>query len=300
MTDEPSKKTDQDQPARLAGAPIEPAASTEITPAGGAELSDTPEPELMPRMTLSEHLEDLRRRLFYAVAGLFGAVAISLLFGKELLRWITGPFHQAMQEVGKGEGALKVLEVTGAFYMYLKISLYAALVLASPWIFYHIWMFVGAGLYKKERRYVKLAVPFSTVLFIAGAWFAVFLSIPAMKFFIKFGDSMGVDPNFTLQHYVEFMTNLVLAFGLVFQMPLVVLVLARVGILNMKRLQHYRRHVIVICAGVAAFLAPPDVFSMVAMLVPMWVLYELGIGLAWFLVLRNQKPQEQDQEPAEA
>jgi sec-independent protein translocase protein TatC len=122
--------------------------------------------------------------------------------------------------------------------------------------------------------------------------FATCLSIPAIKFFIGFGDGMGIKPIIMLDDYVSFMTNLLLAFGVVFQVPLVVLVLARVGLVEMKTLRHYSRHVIVAMAVVAAVLAPPDLWSMIFMLLPMWLLYELGILLAWALVFRKKTTED--------
>ena len=134
-----------------------------------------------------------------------------------------------------------------------------------------------------------------SVLFVAGAAFAVVLSIPAIKFFIQFGNDLGIRPIITLDEYVGFMTNLLLAFGAVFQVPLVVLVLAKVGLVDMPRLRRYRAHVIVAMSVIAAVLAPPDLLSMLAMMLPMWLLYELGILLAWATVFRK-KPAEADDE----
>lgn len=272
--------------------PVEPVAHADLR---GDEPATAPEADLdedsdgeMAKMTLGEHLEDLRKRLFYCILGLFLGSIVGLALGGPLLEWITAPFHAAMAKIGRGDDALNVTQVAGAFSMYLRVGLYFGLVAASPWIFYHIWMFVGAGLYKRERRWVELAVPFSALLFLLGAAFAVRLSIPAIEFFVGFGVKMGIKPIITLDDYVEFMIKLVLAFGVIFQMPLVVLVLSKVGIADMKRLHYYRRHVIVACAAISALLAPPDVLSMIAMLLPMWVLYEVGILLSWLLIFRRR------------
>ena len=247
----------------------------------------------MPAMTLGEHLDDLRRRLFYSAGGLALGVVLCLIFGKQIMVWIETPFVAALTSMGK-DPSLAVTTVTGAFGTYLRISVYAGLVLSSPWIFYQLWSFVAAGLYARERRYVWLALPFSLSLFLLGAVFAAYLSIPAIKFFISFGDEMGIKPIILLDEYVSFMTNLLLAFGAVFQVPLVVLVLARVGLVQAQTLRRYRRHVIVAMAAVAAVLAPADVFSMMAMLVPMCLLYELGVFLAWLLVFRKKRTVSDD------
>ena len=253
----------------------------------------------MKHMTIGEHLDELRKRLFYAVIGLFIAVVACLFFGKSLIRAIELPFTQAVARAAeKAPGkidqhtALKFTDVTGPFTMYLKISFFAALVIAAPWVFYQLWMFVAAGLYQRERKWVQISIPFSVLLFLLGAWFAVFLSIPAIEFFILFGAGLDMEPIVTLTDYVDFMTNLVLAFGVVFEMPLVVLLLAKIGLMDMKKFNHFRPHVVVIIAVIAAVLAPPDFWSMVAMILPMWVLYEFGVLLAWLLILRKQKPVE--------
>ena len=291
-------------------APVEPAVSDEplheglvpgdspLAESAPAALDEMPEADEdgMVRMTLGEHLEDLRKRLFYCILGLFLGAVIGLLLGTDLMQWITGPWASAMAGIpGMEKAALNVTQVTGAFSMYLRISLYFGLVLSSPWIFYHLWMFVGAGLYANEKRWVKLAVPASALLFFLGAAFATQVSIPAIKFFVHFGQKLGINPIITLDDYVEFMIKLVLAFGIIFQMPLVVLVLSKVGIATMKRLRHYRRHVVVACAAIAALLAPPDVLSMLAMLLPMWVLYEVGILLSWLLIFRHRPTEDTDE-----
>lgn len=246
------------------------------------------EGEHMPRMTLIEHLDELRRRLIYAGLGMVVALAACLAVGRQILALVEAPFAAAMQGLGISP-QLAVLSVTGVFTTYLRISLYAALVLASPWIIYQLWSFVAAGLYRHERRYVRLAMPISLTLFLLGAIFAVILSVPAIQFFITFGKDLGIQAIITLNDYVAFMTQLVLAFGLVFQVPLVVLVLAKVGLVNRQSLSHYRRHVIVGLTAVAAFLAPPDVLSMLAMMLPMWLLYELGIVLASVWVFKPRQ-----------
>lgn len=289
----------QDAKANQAGKPgvadADTTATQAISPSAGAvtmpEDRGEPEKEQMTHMTIGEHLDDLRKRLFYCIGGLGVAMVIALTFAGRLIEWISIPFVDAMSKAGYKDASLVTTSVTAPFNIYLTIGFYAGLVLASPWIFYQLWMFVGAGLYSKERRYVKLAVPFSVVLFLLGAAFAVRLSIPAIEFFIMFGKDYGITPIIKIDDYIDFMTNLVLAFGAVFQMPLVVLVLARVGLVSMRTLRKYRRHVIVGISAVAAVLAPPDVGSMIAMLLPMWLLYEFGVFLSWLLIFRKREAQ---------
>ncbi|MCL2701925.1 MAG: twin-arginine translocase subunit TatC [Phycisphaerae bacterium] len=240
-----------------------------------------------PRMTLGEHLGELGRRGRYALIGVAVATAGALWFGERLIRLCEQPFLRAMEQAGH-RPELTMIGLTDAFMTYLRVGLYAGLVAASPWVFYQLWMFVAAGLYRHERRVVLWAIPFSVLLFVAGAAFAVWVSGPAIGFFLGFAGTLGVVPIVTLEAYISFMTNLLLAFGLVFQVPLVVLVLAWVGLIEHKTLSQYRRHIIVAMAIVAALLAPPDALSMILMVLPMWLLYELGVGLAWVMVFRKR------------
>jgi len=239
-------------------------------------------------MTLGEHLGELQRRLKYALAGLALTTAGALCFAEPLIRLCERPFQQAMAQTGH-QPQLTMIGVTDAFMTYLRVGLYAGMILAAPWVFYQLWMFVATGLYRRERRVVLWSVPFSVVLFLLGASFGVVVSGPALRFFLAFAGTLGVAPIVTLEAYISFMTNLLLAFGLVFEVPLVVLVLAKVGLIRRDMLNRYRRHVIVAMTIIAALLAPPDALSMILMVLPMWLLYELGAVLAWVLVFRKEQ-----------
>jgi sec-independent protein translocase protein TatC len=186
-----------------------------------------------------------------------------------------------------------------AFVAYMKISLIAGLILTAPWVFYQIWMFVAAGLYPKERQYVYKAIPFSAGLFIVGALFFLFvIAWVTLKFFLMFGDSVGVASQWTLQKYISFVTILMLVFGLAFQTPIAVFILVRTGLVAIKTLRSYRKYVILGLAFVSAVATPsPDPFSMLALLIPLYGLYELGILLS---VFADKKAKEQKAEAAQA
>ena len=163
-------------------------------------------------MSLGDHLEELRARLILAIIGLVIGAIICLCFGPKIIAFIKAPYTKL------SEKPLVTLGPADAFVAYMKISLVAGLILTSPWVFYHIWMFVAAGLYPNEKRYVHVAVPFSVVLFVAGALFFLFVVAPiSLRFFLKFGEIIGVAPNWTLQKYVSFITMLMLVFGIGFQ-----------------------------------------------------------------------------------
>ncbi len=245
-------------------------------------------------MTLSEHLDELRRRLIYALAGLAAAMAVMAFATRRLLGELTRPFHAVMDPIDP-DARLVVLEPTEAFLIYFRVALIAGLVVSAPWIAYHLWMFVAAGLYPREKRFVRRAVPFSAILFIAGAVFFLYVvSEPMLAFFVGFGSWMGVTPAITLSSHVRFMTRLMLVFGLGFQTPLVVLVLARVGLVTPRQLAHYRRHVIVGLLVFAALATSPSPVDQILLAVPMWLLYELGVILAKISVRRRESEQNRE------
>ncbi len=239
-------------------------------------------------MTLGDHLEELRRRIFFALIGLAVAVIGALACGKWLTELFKLPYVTAMEQAGK-EPVLAVLAVTTSLTMYMKISLIGAAVIASPWIFYQMWMFISAGLLPKEKRYVVFAVPVSAGLFICGAMFFLFVTaIPILKFFIAFNDWMGMKMVITFESYVGMIATMILVFGLVFQTPLLVLLLAKMGVVSLEMLKQYRKHVIVCIVILGAMLTPPDPISQISMALPMWLLYELGVVLV--RLFANTKP----------
>lgn len=178
---------------------------------------------------------------------------------------------------------LQILAPADAFVGYMKISLISGLILSSPWVFYQLWMFIAAGLYSYERRYVRIAVPFSSALFVIGALFFLFVVAPiSLGFFLSFGDYIGVSSNWTFQKYISFITMLMLVFGLGFQTPIAIFVLNRTGLLSIKSLRASRRYVFIGVFAVAAIATPPDVISQITLALPLYVLFELGIYLSWF------------------
>jgi sec-independent protein translocase protein TatC len=190
----------------------------------------------------------------------------------------------AVAEVhSSASGKLVVLAPADPFIGYMKISLITGLIVSSPWVFYHLWMFVAAGLYANERRYVRIAVPFSTALFVIGALFFLFVVAPiSLSFFLGFGNYIGVSSNWTFQKYVSFVTMLMLVFGLGFQTPVAIFVLNRTGLVSIAALKKSRKYVIIAMFALAAIATPPDVISQITLAIPLYTLFELGILLSWF------------------
>ncbi len=173
----------------------------------------------------------------------------------------------------------------------------AGVVLASPWIFYQLWMFVSAGLYPNEKRYVYVAAPFSAGLFITGALFFVFIIAPVtLKFLVMFNkEVLGVDSNFTFQNYVSFITIMMLIFGVAFQTPIAIFFLIRTGLVSIQAMTRSRRFVIFGIVILAAVATPgSDMFSLFSLAIPLYLLFEAGILLGWFAERQAKSRKAQD------
>ena len=241
------------------------------------------------RMPLGEHLEELRRRLIYALLGLAAAAAAGLALGRSLIVLLARPYHAALRDLGVEETALSVLSVGGGLSAYMRVSLYFGLLLAGPWIIYQLWAFVSAGLYHREKRWINLAIPVIVVLFVGGAaFFYLLVAKQVVKYLLQFDMWLGVKPVITLQNHIGFVLKMMLAFGLAFQTPLAVLLLAKVGLVDMRWLRGHRRHVVLGILVFAAFITPPDALSMLSLALPVYCLYELGVLLAHVLVFRKR------------
>jgi sec-independent protein translocase protein TatC len=235
-------------------------------------------------MSLGDHLEELRRRVIYALAGLAVGTGVCLAFGRWILQFLLMPYNRLVPD-----RPLSFLGIPDAFVIYMKVSLVAGLIVASPWVFYHLWMFVSAGLYRHERRYVKIAVPFSASLFVAGALFFFFIVAPVtLRYLLKFSQFVGGQQAWTFDRYVSFMTLLMLVFGLAFQTPLAIFIVQRVGLVSIAALGRARKYVLLLMFIIAAFATPPDVFSQVVLALPLYLLYELGILLCRVVPGRGQ------------
>jgi sec-independent protein translocase protein TatC len=253
-----------------------------------------PEPSKIPEddqeMTFFQHLAELRMRLLRAIFGLIPAVAVGWIYKKEIKDFLVAPLQPAWEELNlPGEAVLRFAGPADAFMMYMKNSLIAGVLLASPWIFWQLWMFIAPGLYKKEKA---LAIPFilaSTVCFAGGAVFGYKMVFPqAFTILLGFSDETLVATLF-VNDYMPFFRSMLLAFGLVFEVPVVVTFLAGVGIVTWRQLLKWSRWWIVCASFIAMLVTPPDVYSMVMMLVPLVLLYYVGVGCAYLISLFQSK-----------
>lgn len=223
------------------------------------------------QMPLSQHLEDLRKVLFRAILGLAAGVIAGAFFVDPVLDFLSRP-------VG-GVESLQVIEVTESMSVFMRVALLIGLVVALPWIFFQLFSFVGKGLKKSEKRGLFIAIPFATALFLAGGSFAFFVMLPAsMKFFIGL---LEVNTSIRLSSYFGFTTNLIFWVGVSFELPLLVFVLTRVGVIRPSFLTKGWRVAVIAIAVLAAVITPTgDPVNMVIFMVPLFVLYLMSIGLS--------------------
>jgi len=222
-------------------------------------------------MTLWAHLNELRKRLFYSVAALVVGVIIGFLFGDQLLLWVARP-------IGGLENLLSI-QVTENISVYFRVTMLAGFIIALPFILIQVMLFVSPGLTAKERKWVLWAIPIATLLFLGGAVFAYFVMLPtALPFLVEF-PGPNVLPKW--KDYVNFVTNLIFWIGLSFETPLVMYLLAKLGIIDAKGLAKHWRIAIIIIGVIAAVATPtPDPINMAILMAPLFGLYILGILLA--------------------
>ena len=245
-----------------------------------------PVPEQEQEMTFFQHLGELRSRLLRSMLGLIPAVAIGWLFKTEIKDFLVAPLQPAWEKLElPGQAVLRFSGPADAFMMYMKNSLIAGVLLASPWIFWQLWMFIAPGLYKKEKA---LAIPFivaSTVCFAGGAIFGYKLVFPeAFTVLLGFSDETLVATLF-VKDYMPFFRRMLLAFGIVFEVPVIVTFLAGAGMVTWQQLLKFSRWWIVCAAFISMLLTPQDVYTMVMMLIPLVVLYFVGVGCAYLISL---------------
>jgi len=253
------------------------------------------DPVLDSTMSLGDHLEELRVRMILAIVALVVAGAICLIFGSKIIAFMERPYTAVIGQ----ENRLQTLAPIDGFATYLKIGLISGLIFSSPWVFYQFWMFVAAGLYPHEKRYVYLVAPFSAVLFITGALFFMFAIAPAaLRFLIGFNKSvLGVSSNFTFKDYVSFVSMLMLVFGLAFQTPLAVFFLTRTGIVSIQTMRESRKYFLVLAFVVGAVATPgPDPVSQIALAIPLYLLFELGMLLSYLAGRKKKKRTQNDQQ----
>jgi sec-independent protein translocase protein TatC len=240
--------------------------------------------------TFVSHLIELRSRLLKAIVAVMVVLVCLFPWAKDIYAALAAPLLKVLPQ----GSTMIATDVTGTFLVPLKVTLMAAFVIALPYVLWQMWAFVAPGLYKHERRLVVPLIVSSMVFFLLGMAFAYFLVFPwVFAFFVSYAPS-GVQMMTDIDKYLSFVLWMFVAFGATFEIPVVQVVLVRMGVVSIAKLKELRSYVIVGAFVVAAVITPPDVVSQLMLAIPMCLLYELGIFLARFF----PKPKDEDEEKA--
>lgn len=238
-------------------------------------------------LTLTEHLIELRQRLVYCVITILIFFAISYYFAQTIYDFLLQPLSKEYGD--SSDGKIIYTNLTEAFLTYLKLSLLSALFFSLPVIATQIYLFIAPALYKKEKRLILAVLIFCPLLFLAGAVLVYYLILPlAFKFFLSFqslapSQGLPIKLEAKISEYLDLIIQLIFAFGMAFQLPIVLVMLVRFGILSVEDLRKKRKYWIVIIFIIAAVITPPDVLSQISLALPMILLYEIAIIVSSYL-----------------
>jgi sec-independent protein translocase protein TatC len=238
--------------------------------------------------TFISHLIELRDRLLRSVLSVLIVFLILFPWAKDLYALLARPLLAALPSGGQ----MIATDVVGVFLVPVKVALLVAFVIALPYVLYQIWAFVAPGLYAHEKRLVLPLVVASSVLFLVGMAFAYLLVFPVVFKFMSSVAPEGVAWMTDIDKYFGFVLTTFIAFGVTFEVPVVVVVLVRMGVVSIAKLKEIRPYVIVGAFVVGAIFTPPDIVSQTLLAVPLWLLYELGIVVSRFVVVRPELPED--------
>ncbi len=235
------------------------------------------------QLSLVGHLGELRKRLMIIAVAIIVGTALSYTYIDIIIDMVVKP--------AKGLEFV-YLSPPELFLAYVKMSLVVGIIVASPIIIIQLWLFIKPGLEKKERKYLLFALFMGTIFFLVGTAFAYFVIIPmTIDFFIRMSVE-AIEPRFSIANYISFCSSLLLSFGLVFQLPLLIILLSQLNLTSAKIFRKHRKIFILLICVVAAILTPPDVVSQILMAGPMILLYEFGILVAAIIDKRKNKKQK--------
>jgi sec-independent protein translocase protein TatC len=241
------------------------------------------------RMTIWEHLEELRRCVIKAALGVCVTTIVAWTMREQILSWLVVPYSHAWSTRFHSPLVLQTLAPADAFLGYLELSMTAGIVAAAPIIFYQLWSFISPGLYAKERRLIVPFVFFSTILFLSGVAFAYYVAFPfTFSYFLSLlgpvGEGVQLTQIVTLEFFLDFTTRFLLAFGAVFELPLLIAFLVLAGIVTPGQLLKFGRWATVLAFAVGAVVTPgPEVTSQIAVSSALIGLYFLSIPIAYLL-----------------
>jgi sec-independent protein translocase protein TatC len=231
----------------------------------------------LPKMSFLDHLDELRKRLLVSIVAILAGFLICWNYADRIFAKIQDPITRFLP---KGE-SLAYTRLTAPFFLYMKVAFFAGLFIAAPVILLQVWLFIAPGLYKKERRYAAPFIIFATVFFLLGGWFGYGVLLPnTCKFFVDTGKQFKA--MITIDDYFSFASTIILASGLVFETPILIFFLARLGIVTPAFLMQKLKYAIVLSFIIAAIVTPtPDMVTQTFLAVPMIALYLVGVLVAW-------------------
>jgi sec-independent protein translocase protein TatC len=250
---------------------------------------------------LRPHLVELRKRLGLSVLSVFIAFIVAFTFHEAILAWVTAPLNDALEQVAAiskkaADGMVTTHQVGGAFFVALKVSFFAALLGALPYILYQIWLFVAPGLYSNEKKMVLPFVIGGTVMFAVGVLFAYYIVTPfGFQFLITFG-SFLYTPLINIEDYVGFFAKIMMGFGIAFELPVFAYFLALLGLVTDRTLKDFFKYAILIIFVLAALLTPPDILTQLLMAFPLILLY--GVSILIVRMVNPDKGEDEEAEPA--
>ena len=241
--------------------------------------------ELHGQMSFLDHLEELRKRIIHSLIAIGVALGVCWTFADALFRAVAGPINQA------GVTTLVVFSPTEGFNLELKLALMAAVFLASPFVLAQVWLFIAPGLYKHERRYALPFIFFSSLLFVVGGLFGYFVAFPfALQFLLEWEKNMGVTALINASQYFDLFIMVELGLAVIFDIPALIFVLARIGLVSGPFLLRNTRYAILLAFVVAAIITPTtDIPNMMMMAIPMVALYLLGVVVAYVFGKKRTK-----------
>lgn len=232
--------------------------------------------EDLPRMSLLEHLEELRSRIVRSLIAVTVGFLVCWVLAERIFSFLARPIYRYLPEGSR----LTFLGVTDPFILYVKVAALAGIFLTSPVILYQVWSFVVPGLYRRERRYALPFVVSGTLFFLGGGLFAYYVAFPfAVEFLLGMGDEF--DAMITIERYFGFLLTVILGLGLMFELPILILLLAKMGVVTPRFLMRHFRWAVLIIFVVAAIITPtPDVVNLCVFALPTIALYLLGVAAA--------------------
>lgn len=245
------------------------------------------------KLPLTAHLKELRTRLIASFVAIGIGFVLCYIFSQTLFNILAKPLFKILPQ----GGSLIFISVAEAFFTYMKVAFIGGLILASPFVLYQIWAFVAPGLYRHEKRYVLPLLLGGSFFFLLGILFGYFIAIPVgFRFLLGYAADL-IKPMPSMKEYLSFSVKFLLAFGLVFEFPVVLVILARIGVIDARMMAKQRKYTILLIFIFAAIMTPPDLISQVILAFPLMGLYELSILLA--RLFGKKKKSEPMKDPAE-